>query len=129
MRVLLAIALVLISGRAYAARWDTPDWFRIQQGATSDGAIVDCGISSTSLFNCPTATALSSDWRVVTCTNDGSNKVYICPHLCSGCTTTSGSFIALPSGASFTFGGSARSLQLSCIASGGTSKVRCFAER
>jgi hypothetical protein len=126
-----ALAAALLVGAA-PARGQTPDKpnpVYIQQGTASDGAIVSCDTSSTELLNCPTASTASGGWRAVTCYNDGSNKVYVCPHRCSGCVSGTYGYVVLGAGTSFTFGGAARALQLSCIASGGTSTVRCFAER
>lgn len=129
-RVLALVAALLVG--AVPARGQTPDKpnpVYIQQGTASDGAIVSCATSSTELLNCPTASGPSGGWRAVTCYNDGTNKVYVCPHRCSGCVSGSYGFVVLGAGSSFTFGGAARALQLSCQASGGASTVRCFAER
>lgn len=129
-RVLALVAALLVG--AVPARGQTPDKpnpVYIQQGTASDGAIVSCATSSTELLNCPNASTASGGWRAVTCYNDGTNKVYVCPHRCSGCVSGSYGFVVLGAGSSFTFGGAARALQLSCQASGGASTVRCFAER
>jgi len=129
-RVLVLVAALLIGAApALGQTPDKPNPVYIQQGTASDGAIVSCDTSSTQLLNCPTASTASGGWRAVTCYNDGSNKVYVCPHRCSGCVSGTYGYVVLGAGNSFTFGGAARALQLSCIASGGASTVRCFAER
>ena len=129
-RVLVLVAALLIGAApALGQTPDKPNPVYIQQGTASDGAIVSCDTSSTELLNCPAASTASGGWRAVTCYNDGSNKVYVCPHRCSGCVSGTYGYVVLGAGNSFTFGGAARALQLSCIASGGASTVRCFAER
>ncbi len=129
-RVLVLVAALLIGAApALGQTPDKPNPVYIQQGTASDGAIVSCDTSSTQLLNCPAASTASGGWRAVTCYNDGSNKVYVCPHRCSGCVSGTYGYVVLGAGNSFTFGGAARALQLSCIASGGASTVRCFAER
>lgn len=128
----LAVALLVGAAPARSQTPDKPNPVYIQQGTASDGAIVSCATSSTDLLNCPTASTASGGWRAVTCYNDGANKVYICPHRCSSigaCVAATYGYVVLGAGTSFTFGGAARALQLSCIASGGASTVRCFAER
>ena len=119
----LALALPVIALGQGAAN---PTFARIQQGAGIEGAVVTCTTSVTPLFNCPVPTPPWGDFRSITCLNDGSTKVQICPK----CTCVSADqLVSLEAGSSFTFGGSARALQLSCQASGGASTVRCFAER
>lgn len=125
----LAVALLVGAAPARGQTPDKPNPVYIQQGTASDGAIVSCDTSTTQLLNCPTASTESGGWRAVTCYNDGANKVYVCPHRCSGCVSGTYGYVVLAAGTSFTFGGAARALQLSCIASGGASTVRCFAER
>lgn len=130
MRLVLALVAVLLGAApAHAQTPDRPNPVYIQQGTASDGAIVSCDTSHTQLLNCPTASTESGGWRTVTCYNDGANKVYVCPHRCIGCVSGTYGYVVLGAGSSFTFGGAARALQLSCIASGGASTVRCFAER
>lgn len=127
--VALAIVAILPVG-AHGQGATNPTFTRIQQGATFDGAIVSCDTSHTDLLNCDAgAVANSGDWRAVTCINDGSNKVYLCPGECSACVAATKGYVALAAGASFVFGASAKGLKLSCIASGGASTVRCYAER
>ena len=128
-RVLVLVAALFGAAPALGQTPDKPNPVYIQQGTASDGTIVSCDTSSTELLNCPTASTASGGWRAVTCYNDGSNKVYVCPHRCSVCVSGTYGYVVLGAGTSFTFGGAARALQLSCIASGGTSTVRCFAER
>lgn len=123
----LALALVL-PARAYGQGATNPTFTRIQQGASGDGAVIDCLTTSTNLLNCPTASTASGDWRQVTCLNDGSQKVFICPGNCD-CAPTGNRWVSLAAGSSFAFGASAKSLKLSCISSSGTNTVRCYAER
>lgn len=123
----LALAAVL-PATAYGQGATNPTFTRIQQGAASDGAVIDCLTSSTNLLNCPTASSASGDWRQVTCLNDGSAKVFICPGRCD-CSNTAHRFVSLAAGSSFSFGASAKSLSLACISSSGTNTVRCYAER
>lgn len=137
-RVWFVVAFVLVQilpVLAWAQGATNPTFTRIQQGSTFDAAIVSCATSSTALLNCaPSSVAGAGDWRAVTCINDGSNKVYLCPGLdnsgnCNTCVAATKGYVVLAAGASFTFGASARNLGLSCIASGGASTVRCYAER
>lgn len=130
----LALALVLPTS-AHGQGATNPTFTRIQQGSLFDGVVVTCETSSTTLLNCPAnSLAGAGDWRAVTCLNDGANKVYLCPgHQsngnCNTCVAGTNGFIALEAKGSFTFGASAKGLGLSCIATGGTTTVRCYAER
>jgi hypothetical protein len=123
----LALALIL-PVNAYGQGATNPTFTRIQQGASGDGAVIDCLTTSTNLLNCPTTSTASGDWRQVTCLNDGSQKVFICPGNCD-CSTPSSRWVSLAAGSSFVFGASAKSLKLSCLSSSGTNTVRCYAER
>ena len=119
----LALALPVIALGQGAAN---PTFARIQQGAGIEGAVVTCTTSVTPLFNCPVPTPPWGDFRSITCLNDGSTKVQICPK----CTCVSADqLVSLEAGTSFTFGASSRELSLSCITASGTTTVRCIGER
>ena len=123
----LALALVLPAS-AYGQGATNPTFTRIQQGAAAEGVVVSCGTTTTNLLNCPAVGAKAGDYRAVTCLNDGSNKVFLCPTADCTC-AASDQIVALAAGSAFTFGASSKSLRLACVASGGSTTVRCIAER
>lgn len=126
--VLALVAILPIDAWGQGAT--NPTFTRIQQGSLFDGVVVSCDTSHTDLLNCDAgAIAASGDWRSVTCVNDGTNKVHLCPGECSACVAATKGYVVLAAGSSFTFGASAKGLKLGCIATGGASTVRCYAER
>lgn len=129
-RLVAAAGLVLaVASSAYAGPGSSAQPVFIQPGQTTDGQTVNCGTTTTALYNNPTDPN-KSDLRSLTCKNLGATEVYLCA--AASCTAGTAYALLAAKGAgtdSYTKNVSTRAVAFSCLAITSASNVICDAER